>query len=617
MALTNGTYWEIRSTATTGNTGGAGFNTANANFPTDATATSATGNSPVISSATYNFAAGDVGAWIYIKSGTNWTPGWYQIASVAANAATVSAAIGQAIQLNATTNLLQANTVAGVATTASPTGGTYGVDYSQQNAAQTTATDFTSVGASTTLTSATATFTPVMVGNIFHQTTTGTGAHGVTGWYEVVSYTNVTTVVLDRTSNDGTASVACTGFVGGAGIFNALEDAFLEMIPGASTVFIKNGTYTVSAAISIASTNSTNTAQSLLVGYNALRGDACTGSNRPTLAMGANAIGLGQSQNIRNVQMTGTAATLFTVGALSYVDSCKFVNSSSTAARNAGLIATNTPFWINCEFISQNGNGLGGASNTLNVIGGYFHDSTTGLSSTGSFNLVMCLFEACSTAAVATTATGGRQIAYSNTIYGVEGKVGIGFNLSGANAASGWIVNNIIYGCTTGVTVGTGPASNISRYNDYSNNTTDATNYYKDTTDLALNPTFTGATQITGTTATTSGSVLTQSGGDFSTVTDNVDYVRVTAGTGTTLGNYLITSHTTTTLTVNNALGTGASADKVYYVTTGHNFAIGTNLAGVGTPAFDGALTNIETTGYPDIGAVQRQGSSGTSHTFA
>jgi predicted transcriptional regulator len=34
------------------------------------------------STASYNFVAGDVGAWVYIASGTNWTPGWYKIARI-------------------------------------------------------------------------------------------------------------------------------------------------------------------------------------------------------------------------------------------------------------------------------------------------------------------------------------------------------------------------------------------------------------------------------------------------------------------------------------------------------------------------------------------------------
>ena len=83
MALAAGTIWESRASATTGNVNGAGFNPANAAAVTDLTtdANTANTNSPVVSSATYTFVAGDVNAWLYIVSGTNWTPGWYQIAS--------------------------------------------------------------------------------------------------------------------------------------------------------------------------------------------------------------------------------------------------------------------------------------------------------------------------------------------------------------------------------------------------------------------------------------------------------------------------------------------------------------------------------------------------------
>src|SRR5690349_21784534 len=73
------TVWEIRSTATASNVNCGGFDIGNTHFLTDGAATSATGASPVFTSASYNFQAGDVGAWIYISAGTNWTPGFYKI----------------------------------------------------------------------------------------------------------------------------------------------------------------------------------------------------------------------------------------------------------------------------------------------------------------------------------------------------------------------------------------------------------------------------------------------------------------------------------------------------------------------------------------------------------
>lgn len=609
MALTAGMLWEIRDTATTGNVNGAGFNPANASFPTDLVGATANTSAPVVTSATYTFVAGDVSAWIYVKAGTNWTPGFYQIASVATGAATLSAAVGAALQLDATMNRYVPNTVAGVATVASPTGGTYGVDYSQQNTAQTTATDFTAVGSSATMTSATAAFTPVMVGNVFHQTTTGVGAFGVAGWYEIVTYVNATTVTTDRTTNNGTASVGCTGFVGGAGRLNGLEDDFLEMIPGASRVFIKNGSYTLSGALAVSSNNSTAALVTRLVGYNALRGDTPTGAQRPVLIAGANSVVMGQFQYMYNLSWTTTASggiNSSNVAGGCYFYNCKIVSTSTTANRAAITFTGGSQQATNCEIISQNGNGvtIGGVSNGR-IVGCYIHDCANGFNYAGSNSVVTdCLFECNTTAAITGSGASPLSSIINNTIYGREAKIGIGINMSAANSFGTRFQNNIIYGFATGALSTTAASeSNESLYNDYFNNTTDVTLVYKSATDVALNPQFVGASQITGTTASGSGSVLTDTNADFSSVTDNIDFVHVLSGTGATLGCYLVTSHTTTTLTCNNAVGNNATADRVYFIGVGHNFSIGPNLKGLGFP---GVVGGSETTGYMDIGAIQR-----------
>lgn len=617
MALATGTLFAIQATATTGNTGGAGFNTGNANFPTDATATSANGNSPVISSATYTFVAGDVGAWVYIKSGTNWTAGFYQIASVSAGAATVTATIGTAVQLNTTTNQYAANTVAGVATTASPTGGTFGVDYSQQDTANSSITDAVSVGSSTTLTSATAPWTPVSVGNFFHLTTSGTGAFGVVGWYEIVTYVSAGQVTTDRTTNNGTALAAGTGQTGGAGRLNALEDAFGEMLPAGARVFIKNGSYTFSGTVSIASTNATTVNPISWVGFNTLRRDVCNGSNRPVFTLGANTITGGGNWIFENLIMSGSGSAILTPGTGSSIINCKITNTSTTVARR-GVDATASSIAINSEFVSQNGPAYQPGANIAVAYGCYIHDSSTGYyTSANRAALINCIIEACDAYTIRQGSSAAQNIIVGNTIYGREGKVTSGINYEGA-ALNGPTIsgNNIFYGFTTAVLAANQSGVAFDVNNTYFNNTTDVSVYYKMPSDLAVDPSFVGATQITGTTATSSGSVLTQSGGDFSTVTDNVDYLHVLSGTSVTTGIYLITSHTATTLTVNNALGTSVAGNIVYYVPTGHNFQIGSALAGVGFPSF--ANVGAETTSYPDIGGVQRQfgTSSGPGGSF-
>ena len=69
-----------------------------------------------------------------------------------------------------------------------------------------------------------------------------------------------------------------------------------------------------------------------------------------------------------------------------------------------------------------------------------------------------------------------------------------------------------------------------------------------------------------GETATISSSVLTQTGADFSDVTDNVDRIYIRKGTGITPGYYLITAHTTTTLTLFTDPGTSVAGDVVFNV---------------------------------------------------
>lgn len=181
--------------------------------------------------------------------------------------------------------------------------------------------------------------------------------------------------------------------------------------------------------------------------------------------------------------------------------------------------------------------------------------------------------------------------------------MGTGILFQQGNASGSTASNNILYGLTTGVanTTGLGGGDN-SINNDFFNNTTDTTFWNKGTTDVAVNPQFVGASQLTGTTATTTGSVLTDSGASFG-VTDNVDYLHVTSGTGVTTGGYLITAHTGTTLTVNNALGSSNTGNVVYWVSHGHNFQIGTNLDGLGFPTFTNA-TGGQTVSSPEIGAV-------------
>jgi hypothetical protein len=121
----DGTLGAVAHTTNTSGLGadtqpGAAFVSTGVAFSTNGAATVANTTAPVFSSASYTFVAADVGAFVFIKSGTSWTVGSYLIVSVAAGKATLDRAC---------------------ASVASPTFATWGVDYSGLTDPRVTFTD--------------------------------------------------------------------------------------------------------------------------------------------------------------------------------------------------------------------------------------------------------------------------------------------------------------------------------------------------------------------------------------------------------------------------------------------------------------------------------------------
>ena len=131
-----------------------------------------------------------------------------------------------------------------VRTTGSDTnGGGYtsgGTDWSQQDAAQYSVTDGVTAG-TTTITSATASFGTDVVGNVMY-VQGGTGAV-TAGWYQIISRTDATTIVVDR-STGLTAGTGVTLKIGGA---LASPGVAASVIVAGNTMYIKSGTYTISS----------------------------------------------------------------------------------------------------------------------------------------------------------------------------------------------------------------------------------------------------------------------------------------------------------------------------------------------------------------------------------
>src|ERR1041385_8313669 len=256
MAFSTATVWEVRRTGDDTNFGG-GFDTGVSGFPTDGTVDANTGNTsaPVFASASYNFQAGDVGAWVFIKSGTNSYPGWYKIVSVASNKATLNAAIGAAVLVS-----MEPSTNLGIASSATPTSLTWGVDYSQQDQQQFSSSHLTIGNPTTTnLTDADNTIGKNWVGNIISIT----GGSGFTVQRVAVTSTSGATATVDKTLG-AAGSTLGVGKLGGALASPGQAGA---LYVGGNFIHIKTGTTNTSGGcLSLAS-------GPFIFGYSALRGD--------------------------------------------------------------------------------------------------------------------------------------------------------------------------------------------------------------------------------------------------------------------------------------------------------------------------------------------------------
>jgi hypothetical protein len=620
MALSAANHYEVRADATANNVNGGGFNPTNANMFTDLTTDSNTANtaSPVVSSASYNFAAGDVGALLYIKSGTNWTPGWYKIASVASNKATLNAAVGAAT-LFATRGL---NTVVGCATVGTPTNGTFSIDYSSLTAAILNAKTDGAASGTTTFTGSS--FTKAMVGNLLHITVGG----GLSvGWYEIVSFTNATTVVLDR--NPGTGSSA-TYYVGGALSLNStLDDDFFDTLIAGATVWVNatGGTVAIGEAVDFANQGS-NQFITIVWGFASVRGDNPTGSTRPLINGGANTYTGASACLHRNLRFTGTASAVLgnSGGDNRQYWWVKATNTSTTADRVA-IQSPGSIIWLFCEAVSYFGRALN-PNGSAKVIGCWIHSSKTCIDCSSTNGNTVGIWKSIISDFVTTgigTAAGLLPLVIEAcTIHGANNTRGTGIDISSTTESLRCLIANIISGCATGVVGGvTEPITNVDEYNNYYNNDLDATanKWTKGATDTALNPSFTSVGQVTGTTGKfdAGGSKLIDTSKNFTTLGVVVgDLVYVASGTGVSNAMFFgVTSISTTTnpndtLNLDVSPGTNTTADKVYEIELGHNFLpTNTDLLTGGFPqaTFPGGFTPS----FPAVGAVASEtgGSSG------
>ena len=354
MAFSANAIWEVRQNGDDANNGG-GFDYGNCTFASDLTCDANTGNtaSPVVSSASYAFVSGDVGARLYVASGTNWTPGWYPIASVSGGKATLNAAIGSAVLKTLTPNI-----AAGCATVATPTGGSWTIDYSVQDAAQITYDGTTNKIAIDGTTNTKATATPAfgvnLIGNII-SITAGTGFT-----VQRVQALSISSGAITFDKALGTAgSTGGTGRLGG-GLASSGKAAGLKV--GSNVTFVKAGTFTLSTSSTNVSGGpvsdavvSTISLPSWWVGYNTTRTLTNLDSTRPIISAGSitgisiftlSATGIRFRQFVLDGNSGGSTIGLTTAASYQMVDHVKVQNATSYGFKSSASAIASLNF---CE----------------------------------------------------------------------------------------------------------------------------------------------------------------------------------------------------------------------------------------------------------------------------
>lgn len=382
--------------------------------------------------------------------------------------------------------------------------GASGVDYSQQNAAQFNLTGCTTSAASATVANANAAAS--MVGNGAHIIS---GTNFTPGFYQIISVVVGVSMTLDRVCSTAAASVGVINIGGalslGGTVAGSTDDDVFEAARPGHIYYVKAGSYTLGGNITLsASVGGSIANPAKITGYNTTRGDNPTGTGnqgnglaRPVIntANFAWSHNIGQYWTLSFLEITGTPSTIvFQASQGTIVDNCKVTNTSLTAGRTALALSGANCMAISSEFMSVAGTALL-ISSISHVLGCYIRGSTTGLSdnATGNgFSVEDCLFESNTTAISLAAALTGASIIKGNTIFGAATPAGTGINVTTTGSGNIKVINNIIYGFVTGVSVLDAANNCYGDYNCYFNNTTNRTNFMTGANDNVLNPSFAG-----------------------------------------------------------------------------------------------------------------------------
>lgn len=273
---------------------------------------------PFVASTGYTFQTADIGHWLYLRSGTSWRPGWYQITGLIGSSAVVNANWGQSVAINN-----QSTYWDGIGSANSLSSGTWAIDYTQSATARTTFSDI-SIIASSSIASAGNSFSVAMVGNSIRVL----GGTGFTPGIYIINSVIGSSATLDRSPGLLT-STGGSAYLGGA--FSDFSSALF----GCSTISDKciiyakaDATYNHTANYYVSSTACIPT----IIGYGTYRYDQ-------------------QKVNIT----VGSGTTV-----LSYSTYMKVANLSFNGFGNTNTYASfnvnNGSWFYNCDFQNMTGN---------------------------------------------------------------------------------------------------------------------------------------------------------------------------------------------------------------------------------------------------------------------
>jgi hypothetical protein len=295
-------WHEVRTDGNLNNS--AGFDKDSGSMLSDLTSSTGLSSSPIVSTNSYSFVASDIGQWLYVRTGTNWYPGWYRITGLSGTSAVVNAGIGSCVKASwvsgtAVTIGFGPAIYPGIGLSNSLSAGSWTIDYTQSGTAKTALTDLIVDTTVTRVFSPSYVFKNSDIANslkIYAGTGWTLGIYYITGIAGTMAILNVSPGLAGTTG--GSANLG-----GAVNHPNYTINGFQD-----GGVWIKAGTYTSSVGYNLAQ-------RTFVWGYNTYRGDAPKGDDRPLITVTAPNTTLvsGSGANIMNsfayLRVAGTGYT--------------------------------------------------------------------------------------------------------------------------------------------------------------------------------------------------------------------------------------------------------------------------------------------------------------------